>query len=103
MKRHSRNKVRGCDGGRRQAEEGIKAQEAILYADNMMVASTNLGWIQTVFDTLTGLFYQVGLKTNLRKTVVMVYHPCQADGVRSDKAYNQQMIEGGRIYKERER
>ena len=48
-------------------EEGMKAQEAILYSDNRMLASTNPGWIQTAFDTMTGLFDRVGLKTNIHK------------------------------------
>ena len=49
-----------------------------------MVASTNLGWIQTEFDMLTGLFDRVGLKKNVKKTVGMVCHLCQAAGVRAD-------------------
>ena len=46
--------------------------EAIFYADNRMVVSTDPGWPQTAFDTLTGIFDRVGMKTNLLKTVGMV-------------------------------
>ena len=49
-------------------EEGyrwIKMQSAFFYADNGMLASTNLVWIQTAFDTLTDLFDWVGLNTNV--------------------------------------
>ena len=46
--------------------------------------STNLGWIQTVFYMLTGLFDPVGLKANIKKNVGTVCHLCQAAGVRAD-------------------
>ena len=52
-----------------------------------MVASTNLGWLQTAFDKLTGIFDRVGLRTNIRKIVGIVCQPCQADRVRVDEAY----------------
>ena len=68
-----------------------------------MVASTNPGWIQTVFNTLTGLFDQVGLKNNFRKTVWMVCHPFHSAGVRADEAYTRRMTGAGRIYKEKQR
>ena len=32
-----------------------------------MVASTDPGWLHTVFYTLTGLFKRVGLMTNVKK------------------------------------
>ena len=48
-------------------------QEAFFYADNRMVASANPGWLQTAFDTLTGIFNRVGLWIKVRKTVVMVF------------------------------
>ena len=70
-----------ADGGEHTQ---LKVKEAFLYADNGILASTNLGWIQTVFDILTGLFDQMGLKTNVNKTVGMVCHPCRAAGVRAD-------------------
>ena len=56
----------------------MKVKELFFNVDNRMVASTNLGWIQTAFDILTGLFDRVGLKTNVRKIVGMACHPCQA-------------------------
>ena len=42
-----------------------------------MVASTNPGWLQTAFDTLTGIFDRVGLNKNVQKTVGMVCHPAR--------------------------
>ena len=65
-----------------------------------MVAYTNLGCLQTAFDTLTGIFNPVGLKKNVKKTVGMVCHPCRAAGVREDKTYNQKMTGARRRHKE---
>ena len=62
------------------------------YVYNGMVASTNPGWLHTAFDTLTGLFNQVGLKTNVKKIIGVVCHPCRSAGVRADKAYTHHMM-----------
>ena len=43
-----------------------------------MVALLDPAWIQGIFNALVGLFDRVGLRENVRKTVSMVYHPCQA-------------------------
>ena len=78
--------IRASNNGKWRTEEGhtrLKVKELFLYADKRMVASTNLGWIQTAFDILTGLFDRVGLKTNVRKIVGMACHPCQAGRVRT--------------------
>ena len=61
-------------------------QEAFFYADNRMVASNNLGCLQTAFDKLIGIFYQVVLRTNVRKTMGMVFHPCRVVRVWEDEA-----------------
>ena len=50
------------DNGRRRADEGhqrLNVKAALFYADDGMVASTDPGWLQMVFDILTGIFYQV--------------------------------------------
>ena len=57
------------------------------YADDGLVASTDPGWIQSVFDTLTGLFEQVGLQINVKKNVRIVCKLCQAAEIWSDEAY----------------
>ena len=56
-----------------------------------LVASTDPGWLQSEFDTLMGLFDRLGLRTNFRKTVEVVFRMCRADGVRADKAYTRRM------------
>ena len=70
------------------------------YANNRMVASTYLGWIQSAFDKLTGLFNQVGLRKNVRKTVGVVCRLCRSSRVRSDKAYTRQMTGKGLSFEE---
>ena len=62
-----RQTIRMCDDKQQWTEEGLKVREAILYADNGMVASTEPRLPQTAFYTLTGLFDQVGVKTNVQK------------------------------------
>ena len=58
----------------KQGERGNKGrrQAALFYADNGMVALSNLRWLQWAFDTLISLFERVGLRTNVRKKVIMV-------------------------------
>ena len=60
-----------------------------------MVVSTNPGWLQTAFDMLIGIFDWLGLRTNDRKTVVMVCQPCRVVRVRADKAYKIQIAGEG--------
>ena len=44
-----------------------EGEVSVFYRDNRMVASTNLGLIQTAFDMLTGHFDHLGLKKNDKK------------------------------------
>ena len=61
-----RRAIRERDNGRQQMKKGCTwLKEAIFYADNGMVASTNLGWLHTAFDILKVLFERMGLKTNV--------------------------------------
>ena len=48
---------------------------AFFSADDGLVASTDPGWIHSVFDTLTGIFDRVGLWKNVRNTVGVVCKP----------------------------
>ena len=74
----------------------------LFYADDVKVASTNPGWIQTAFNTLMGIFDWVGLQTNTRKTVGMVCRPYQAAGLWVDKSYTRRMTGKGRSYQDRQ-
>ena len=55
------------------------------------------------FDLLAGMFYRMGLRTNVHKTVVVVCRPCRAARVRADEAYTWSMTGYGRSFKERQR
>ena len=67
--------IRDRDDGRQQAEEGhqqLTVMAALLYTNDGIVASIDLGWIQSAFDTLKGIFDRVVLHTNIHKTVGMM-------------------------------
>ena len=88
----------------RQAEEcraRLTVKAAFFYADDRMLVSTDPGWIQSTFDILTGLFDQVGLRKNVRKTVGMVCKPCWSARLRADESYTRRMMGEGRSFKER--
>ena len=76
-------------------------QAALFYADNGMVASSDPRWLQGDFNTLVSLFDRVGLQKNVRKTVGMVYHPCQAAGNLSEAAYGRRFTGEVPTYRER--
>ena len=68
-----------------------------------MVALLDPAWPQGAFNDLLGLFDRVGLRTNFRKTVSMVCHPCQATaGNIMQAAYGRRLTGEGKSYKERQ-
>ena len=81
------------EGVEERGERGKKGrdQNAIFYAEDGMVASSDPQWTQGDFITLVGLFDRVGLRTNFRKTVSMVCCLCQAAGNQLDVAYGIRM------------
>ena len=66
---------------------GITGRAAFFYADDGLVASTNRAWLQYAFEVLTELFERMGLKCNIKKTVVMICHPGFSPGRQSQEAY----------------
>ena len=93
------------DDGSQWAEEGhqrLTAKAAFFYSDNGVVSSTDPGWLQLVFDFLTGLFDRVGLRTNVCKTMGIVCRPFQAAGVQAEESYTRRMTGEGRSFKERQ-
>ena len=64
-------------GGRRRGRAGRVGKggatpRRIFYADEGLVALTDLVWLQGVFDTPPGLFKRVGIQTNIGKAVGML-------------------------------
>ena len=66
--------VEGAEERGECVKEG-RHHNSLLYADNGMVALSDLRWLQGAFSTLVGLFDEVGLRNNVGKTVVMVCRP----------------------------
>ena len=60
-------------------QEG-RHQNTLFYTEDDMVASLEPQWLQGAFSPSVGLFYRLGLQTNVIKTVCMVCCPCQAVG-----------------------
>ena len=58
--------------------------------------------MQEYFSTLVRLFDWVNLRINVGKTFKTVYGPCQAAGIQSKAAYEQQMTGAGSSYRERQ-
>ena len=78
-------------------------QAALFYTDNGMVAYSSPRWIKWDFDTLVSLFERVGLRTNVGKTVSMVFRPFQEAGTQSEAAYGRKMTGEGPTYQERQK
>ena len=72
------------------------------YADNGVVASPDPVWLQTAFNTPTGIFERVGLWKNVQKIVGIIFQPLRAVGIQAYKAYKCQMTGDGRGYQERQ-
>ena len=90
------------EGTEEQGEHGQEGrhQNDLFYADNGIVASSDPKWLQGAFSTMVGLFNRVVLRNNVRKTVGMVCHPCQAAGTQSEAAYRRRMTGEGPLYRE---
>ena len=71
-------------------QEG-RHQAVLFYTDDGMVALSEPRWLQGAFNTLVGMFDRVGLRKNIRNTVKMVCHLCQAAGNLSTEAYGRRV------------
>ena len=56
----------------------FRHQNTLLYSDNRMIALSETHGLQGAFINIVGMFDRVGLRTNVGKTVGMVFRPCQA-------------------------
>ena len=92
------------DDGKQWTEEGsqwMTVTAALLYANNGVATSTDTGWLQLEFDLMMGLFDRVGLWTNVRKTVGIVFRNFREAGVRAETVYTRRMTGEGRAFKVR--
>ena len=90
-------------GGKEGHGREVRNQIILFYADEGMLAPTDLECLQGAFDALVGLFDQVGLRMNIGMIVGMLCRPCQAAGTQSELEYERQMTEEGIFYWERQR
>ena len=51
---------------------GVIRRATFFYMDDGLLASINPKWLQGSFDTLTGMFYRMGLWTNFANTFLML-------------------------------
>ena len=75
----------------RRGKSTADGECSIFNADNGVVASMDPGWLQLALDLLTGMFDQMGLRTNVCNNIWMVFWPFQAARIRADKAYTRRM------------
>ena len=64
----------------------VRHHNDLFNVDDGMVALSDPQWLQDAFSTLVGLFDRVSLRTNVRKTFVMVCFLCQTAGNQSEVA-----------------
>ena len=67
-------------GGKYMLGRELQPRTSFLYADDGLVASMDLVWMQGAFVTLPWIFEKAGLQTNVRKVVGIFCHPFQAAG-----------------------
>ena len=92
--------VEGVEERGERGQEG-RHHNSLFYMDDGIVALSYPQWLQGIFITLVGLFYRVGLRTNVGKTSGMVFHPCQAAVAQYEVTYSQWMTGEGPSYQER--
>ena len=92
-----------AEGAEERGERGkeVKYHNPLFYVDDIMVAFSEPQWLQGAFSTLVRLFYRVGLRTNVGKTISMVCCPCQAAGNQSKAAHGIRMTGEGPSYWEK--
>jgi hypothetical protein len=65
----------------------VAEQLVLFYADDGLVASRNVEWLQMAVDCLSELFTRVGLRTNIAKTKVMICEAGYISGRLSSPSY----------------
>ena len=90
--------VEGDVGGQDGLEREVLHRATFLYADDGVVASTDPVWLQGSFDTLTGLFDRVGIRTNFKKMVRIICLPYRVVGTQLVAAYKRRTTGGRLVY-----
>ena len=77
----------------------MQIRSAFFYADGGLIALIQTECLQGDFDTLTGLFDRMRLRTNVENTFRIICCPCHVFGTRLEEAYYQRMTEAGLTYR----
>ena len=91
--------IAGAEEQGKYGQEG-RYQDSLFYADDGMIVLSDPRWLQGAFNTLVGLFDRVGLRTNVRNTVGMVYRLCQAAGNHLEAVYGRWITGEAPTYRE---
>ena len=78
--------------------EGYSAPGRIFYAEDGLIYSTQPEWIQGVFRNLMGMFDQMGLRTNMGKTVGIICQTCCTVRTHLDVVYKNTITGEGLNY-----
>ena len=76
---------------------------AYFYANNGLVASTQMERLNRAFDVLNVLFDWAGLRKNTRKTATMACQPCHTPGRMSLEAYEKRTTGAGPTLQEQQK
>ena len=77
----------------------VQNQQVLFYVDDGLLASRDPVWLQTSFNLLVQLFECVGLKTNAKKTMVMVCCPGPITCGFMEESYTASRAGGNTVHK----
>ena len=89
-------------GGKDSWGREVEHHAAFFCADDGLIASTDPVWLQVVSDTLTGLFYKVGLRKKVGKAFGVIYRSFCAAGTQLDASYEWRVVGEGLTYQARQ-
>ena len=96
--RHWVTVVAPTETGAEEIEETIQELEDFFYADNGLVVLPQPERLQRVFNGIIYLFNQIGLQTNVQKTVSMAYRPLYTPGGLLELEYMRRVMGVGSSY-----
>ena len=72
-------------------EDSLMDKSTFFFADGGLLESTNIEWLQELFDIITHLFGQVVMRNNLENTVAMWCQPGSIACIQHTPAYGRRM------------
>ena len=90
------------DTGQEYFGRAVQNLAAVFYADDGLPTCPQPDRLQEALEVMMGMFYKVGLRTNVDKTVGIVCQPCRNAGIQLEEAYTRHMTGKGLTYLERQ-